>query len=182
MAALNARAKAEAARKRAEYSKKEIEMQVRKAELKVEETRLEATLQALQQERDAEAANAEAIVFETAASELEEEREWVPLQVDTTDRTCNYVKDQLILKDSTSPFDNIEYNATLAPNVTHQQTKQDQTMSSDSLKEYVLPPLEQTNTTTLTSLPKAFLCRESHKDRHQDVNARYARNKMTYLT
>lgn len=51
--------------------------------MQVEKTRLEATLQALQQECDAEAAKAEAIVFEGAASELEEEREWKPLQVNT---------------------------------------------------------------------------------------------------
>ncbi|XP_021332949.1 uncharacterized protein [Danio rerio] len=70
-AALEARAKAEAALTRATYAQKEIEVKVKQAQvqaqLKVEEARLEATLNALQQEREAEAAAAEASVFEAAA-------------------------------------------------------------------------------------------------------------------
>ncbi|XP_034768789.1 uncharacterized protein LOC117966565 isoform X2 [Acipenser ruthenus] len=66
LAALEARAKAEAALARASYAQREIEVKVKKAQIKVEETRLEATLEALQQEKEAEAALAEANVFETA--------------------------------------------------------------------------------------------------------------------
>ncbi|KAK7945831.1 hypothetical protein WMY93_001559 [Mugilogobius chulae] len=138
IAALNARAKAEAARKRAQYAKIEIEMQVKKAELKVEETRIEATLQALQQEREAEAAHAEAVVFETAANDIEEVQEWVPQNVDTSERTFNYVKNQLILKQGTSPFDSTEYN--VMPNVTFNLPKQDPAESdtrSDTLPHTV---------------------------------------------
>lgn len=153
MAALNARAKAEAARKRAEYAKKEIEMQVKKAELKVEETRLEATLQALQQERDAEAAHAEAIVFETAVNDLEEEHVSVPQRVDTLERTFNYVKDQLIIKDSTSPIGHTEYNSMPAPNVTFLTPKQEPTRS-DTLKEYVLQPLSTDKGENVSQSPK----------------------------
>ncbi|KAI3372518.1 hypothetical protein L3Q82_022999 [Scortum barcoo] len=72
IAAVNARAKAEAARAKAAFAQKEIEVRVKQAQLKVEETRLEATLEALHQERDAEAALAEATVYEAAASEMEE--------------------------------------------------------------------------------------------------------------
>ncbi|KAL3983520.1 RNA-binding protein Musashi [Sarotherodon galilaeus] len=153
MAALNARAKAEAARKRAEYAKKEIEMQVKKAELKVEETRLEATLQALQQERDAEAAHAEAIVFETAVNDFGEEHVRVPQRVDTLERTFNYVKDQLIIKDSTSPIGHTEYNSMPAPNVTVLTPKQEPTRL-DTLKEYVLQPLSTDKGENVSQSPK----------------------------
>ncbi|KAI4801193.1 hypothetical protein KUCAC02_000118 [Chaenocephalus aceratus] len=74
LAAVNARARAEAARARAAYAQKEIELRVKQEEHRVEETRLEATLEALHQERDAEAALAEANVYEAVASEIEEDR------------------------------------------------------------------------------------------------------------
>lgn len=67
VATFEARAKAEAALTRATYAQKEINVRVKQAQLKVEETCLEATLNALQQEREAEAAAAEASVFEAAA-------------------------------------------------------------------------------------------------------------------
>lgn len=57
IAAVPARAKAEKAQRRAEYAKKEIEMQVEKA-------CIEARLNALKQEYEAEAASAEGEVFE----------------------------------------------------------------------------------------------------------------------
>lgn len=60
VAAAQARAKAEAARTRAAYAKRQIDMQVEKA-------RIEATLNALKEECEAEAASAEAQVFEAAA-------------------------------------------------------------------------------------------------------------------
>ncbi|KAI3370837.1 hypothetical protein L3Q82_007363 [Scortum barcoo] len=63
LAAIEARAKAEAARARASFTQREIDVKVKKAQLKVEETWLEATLKALKQEKEAEAAMAEANVF-----------------------------------------------------------------------------------------------------------------------
>lgn len=60
VAAVQARVKAEVARTRAVYAKRQIEMQVEKA-------RIEATLNALKEECEAEAASAEAKVFEAVA-------------------------------------------------------------------------------------------------------------------
>lgn len=123
IAALNARAKAEAARTRAEFAKMEIEMKVKKAELKVEEVRLDATLQALKQQCDAEAAQAEAYVFEKAATDLKEESALGSAKVDSTERTHDYVKHQIILKADSSPLNNIEHNDTLANNCPIRATK-----------------------------------------------------------
>ncbi|KAI4892131.1 hypothetical protein NFI96_008825, partial [Prochilodus magdalenae] len=97
IAAVNARAKAEAARAKAAFARKEIEVRVKQAQLKVEEARLEATLEALHQECDAEAALAEANVYEAAASEMEEK----PISgelcqtYDNSQRTTEYVKGQI---------------------------------------------------------------------------------------
>nr|XP_055053759.1 uncharacterized protein LOC129438884 [Misgurnus anguillicaudatus] len=101
IAALEARAKAEAALTRATYAQKEIEVRVKQAEvqaqLKVEETRLEATLNALQHEREAEAAAAEASVFEAAAEigleQFSESKEHHSSH-DSLQRTEKYVEDQ----------------------------------------------------------------------------------------
>lgn len=71
-------------------------MRVKQAQLKVEETSLEAILDALHQECDAEAALAEANVYEAAASEIEE----LPFDRDlcqtynNSERIGDYVKDQ----------------------------------------------------------------------------------------
>jgi len=64
MAATKAHAKAEAAQARAAFARKEIE-------LKIEKARLEATLDALEKEGEAEAARAEAAVMEAAVANLE---------------------------------------------------------------------------------------------------------------
>lgn len=61
-AAVGARAKAEAARARAEFARREIEIKMRQAELS-------ATLEVLKEEKEAEAAFAEANVFEAAIAE-----------------------------------------------------------------------------------------------------------------
>ncbi|ROL42278.1 hypothetical protein DPX16_18200 [Anabarilius grahami] len=68
-AAAEARAKAEAARTRAEFAKRQIDMEIEKA-------RIEATLNALKEEGEAEAALAAARVLKTAAvcSNYETER------------------------------------------------------------------------------------------------------------
>ncbi|XP_048035615.1 uncharacterized protein LOC125261089 [Megalobrama amblycephala] len=77
LVAIEARAKAEAARARAAYAQREIELKVKKAQLQVEETSLEATLEALQQEKEAEAALAEATAFEAIVdgADIEESSE-----------------------------------------------------------------------------------------------------------
>lgn len=117
----------------------EIEMKVKKAELKVEEVRLDATLQALQQQCDAEAAQAEAYVFEKAATDLEEESALGSVKVDSTERTRDYVKHQIILKADSSPLSNIEHNDTLATTVPYKPPKQEPGQCTDT--EYVhLPP------------------------------------------
>ncbi|XP_067282638.1 uncharacterized protein [Pseudorasbora parva] len=67
MAAAKARAKAEAAQARASFAKKEME-------IKIEKARLEATLDAMEREREAEAAMAEAAVMEAAVADLEVKR------------------------------------------------------------------------------------------------------------
>lgn len=136
IAALNARAKAEAARTRAEFAKMEIEIKVKKAELKVEEVRLDATLQALQQQRDAEAAQAEAYVFEKAATDLEEESASGSVKVDSTERTRDYVKHQIILKADSSPFRNTEHNDTLATTVPYEPPKQEPGQSGSPTKTH----------------------------------------------
>ncbi|XP_032416936.1 uncharacterized protein LOC116718815 [Xiphophorus hellerii] len=131
MAAVNARAKAEAARTRAEFAKKEIAMKVKKAEL-------EATLLALQHQCDAEAAHAEANVYEAAANEEEHMSRPEQQNDDSLERTGNYVKEQLVLKGSVTPFDILEYNE-LPAAMTFCQPKQEPDHSIDTLKDYVLP-------------------------------------------
>ncbi|CAL9684350.1 unnamed protein product [Knipowitschia caucasica] len=171
MAALNARAKAQAARKRAEYAKKEIEMQVKKAELKVEETRLEATLQALQQERDAEAAHAEAIVFETAVIDLEDERKIVPKTDNVVERTHKYVTDQITLKEtSKGSFHPLKHE-------------------TDTLKEYALFPQIGKGHKNIPQgspnqkwvpgeSPKSELCVHTRQDNISDVARFLARREL----
>lgn len=101
-AALKARAKAEAALTRATYAQKEMEVRVKQgqvqAQLKVEETRLQATLNALHQQREAEAAAAEASVFEAAAEigDIEQRSEGKERHSshDSLQRIQKYVEDQ----------------------------------------------------------------------------------------
>ncbi|XP_067250257.1 uncharacterized protein [Chanodichthys erythropterus] len=112
VAALEARAKAEAALTRATYAQKEIEVRVKQAQvqaqLKVEETRLEATLNALHQQREAEAAAAEASVFEAAAEIGDTERlsegKECHSSNDSLKRTEKYVEDQHKYKEVQIPM------------------------------------------------------------------------------
>lgn len=73
MAAATARAKAKAAQARAAFSKREME-------IKIEKASLEATLEALEKEREAEAALAEAAVMEAAVANLEMTSDYKPTQ------------------------------------------------------------------------------------------------------
>ncbi len=102
---MEARAKAEAALTRATYAQKEIEVRVKQAQvqaqLKVEETRLEATLNALQ-ESEAEAAAAEASVFE-AAAETGDGRGLLSSH-ESLQRTEKYVEDQHKYKEGDLPM------------------------------------------------------------------------------
>ncbi|XP_026119086.1 uncharacterized protein LOC113098285 [Carassius auratus] len=100
IAVFKARAKAEAAQARAAYAKKEIE-------LKVEQARLQATLEALQEEKEKDAALAEAQVLEEAFLETERSaasRVSVPVPIeDSRNRTANYVKIQSEISSGTLP-------------------------------------------------------------------------------
>ncbi len=108
---MEACAKAEAALTRATYAQKEIEVRVKQAQvqaqLKVEETRLEATLNALQ-ESEAEAAAAEASVFEAAAEtgEIEQLSDGRGLlsSHESLQRTEKYVEDQHKYKEGDLPM------------------------------------------------------------------------------
>ncbi|XP_072564870.1 uncharacterized protein, partial [Paramormyrops kingsleyae] len=98
--AIQARAKAEALRARAAYAQREIEVKVKQAQLKVEETRLEATLEALRHEREAEVAIAEAFVFETAADvanseQLSQVSTHHAASINSSENTRRYVQDQM---------------------------------------------------------------------------------------
>ncbi|XP_051761660.1 uncharacterized protein LOC127518698 isoform X2 [Ctenopharyngodon idella] len=95
-----ASAKAEAAQARAAHAKREIE-------LKVEQTRLQATLEALQEEKEKDAALAEAHVLEEALLETERStasRVSVPVPIeDSRSRTADYVKTQSKVSSGTLP-------------------------------------------------------------------------------
>lgn len=100
IAVFKARAKAEATQARAKYAKKEIE-------LKVEQARLQATLEALQEEKEKDAALAEAQVLEEAFLETERSaasRVSVPVPIeDSRNRTADYVKTQSEIRSGTLP-------------------------------------------------------------------------------
>ena len=112
LAAIEARAKAEAARARASFAQKEIDVKVKKAQLKVEETRLDATLEAIQQEKEAEAALAEATVLEAVVDSADIEKLSVVSGSDrgsarrSAERTEEYVQKQLAYTNSLQPSDN----------------------------------------------------------------------------
>lgn len=90
-AAARARAKAEAARARVAFTQREIS-------IKVDKARLEANLEALNIEKEAAAAIAQAEVLEAAAElENEEHRSWksLPIMVQSThERVSDYIRDQ----------------------------------------------------------------------------------------
>lgn len=141
LAAIEASAKADAACARASYALKEIEVKVNMAELKVEETWLDATLEAMKQEKEAQAALAEATVFEAAMdSEMVEElsgagdvnKGSVHKSAETTEK---YVKEQNNYVNAFQPPDNpqVDTGFELAPT-----TSVDRKPSSDC------PPMHQT--------------------------------------
>ncbi|KAJ8381420.1 hypothetical protein SKAU_G00021980 [Synaphobranchus kaupii] len=146
MAAVNARAKAEAAQARAVFARKEIEMRVKQAELKVEETCLEATLEALHQQRDAEAALAEANVYEAAASEMDEVHMSGRLSqtFHPSERTSEYVKNQFLQNDKLTPYEDVKAREVPACS-TFSQLKREVDMS-DPISPYIaLPPKNNGN-------------------------------------
>ena len=98
MAAAQARADAEAAKARAAYSRKE-------KELKIEKARLEAELDALNQERDVEAAIAKALVMEAAAAEGSSrgslaDFESLPKEQNAREKVSEYVAKNAHVQDS----------------------------------------------------------------------------------
>ncbi|KAL6485639.1 hypothetical protein MHYP_G00050310 [Metynnis hypsauchen] len=87
--AARARAKAEAAKARLAFTEKE-------SELKIERAKLEARIDYINLQREAEAAHAEALVLETAAADMDssnhiKEFEFLPLQENALKRTGDYV-------------------------------------------------------------------------------------------
>ena len=64
--AIKARAKAEASRSKFAYAQREIELKVEKARLELEKVRLDATLEALQTEKEMDAAMIEAEILESS--------------------------------------------------------------------------------------------------------------------
>ncbi|KAL6456460.1 hypothetical protein MHYP_G00350040 [Metynnis hypsauchen] len=87
--AARARAKAEAAKARLAFTEKE-------SELKIERAKLEARIDYVNLQREAEAAHAEALVLETAAADMDssnhiKEFEFLPLQENALKRTGDYV-------------------------------------------------------------------------------------------
>lgn len=113
LAVATARAKAEAAQARAAFSKKEIE-------IKIEKARLEATLDALEKEREAEAALAEAVVMEAAAANLDavsEHRAHLLTLQSPKQRTEEYVSMHSQLNDSTQSFKTEPHSCSHLPHV-----------------------------------------------------------------
>ena len=136
IATVNARAKAEAAWARAAFAQKEIEMRVKQAELKVEETRLDGTLKAFHQQCNAEAALAEANVYEAPANE---NRERALHSSHPLDRTREYVKDQFFQNDTLSPHEDTKpYEASAY--LTFSQLKQEVDMTNYSIRPDVSLP------------------------------------------
>ncbi|RXN31543.1 hypothetical protein ROHU_004747 [Labeo rohita] len=95
-AAAKARASAEAARAKMAFAKRQLEMKKEKARLEQERATVEANLEALELERDAAAALAEAEVLEAAAMERDDNRSEISTLSShvISKRTEEYVKQQ----------------------------------------------------------------------------------------
>ncbi|KAI2661156.1 hypothetical protein H4Q32_030204 [Labeo rohita] len=95
-AAAKARASAEAARAKMAFAKRQLEMKKEKARLEQERATVEANLEALELERDAAAALAEAEVLEAAAMEHDDNRSEISTLSShvISKRTEEYVKQQ----------------------------------------------------------------------------------------
>ncbi|KAL7380539.1 hypothetical protein ABVT39_019422 [Epinephelus coioides] len=146
MATVNARARAEAAQARAAFAQKEIEMKVKQAQLKVEETHLEATLDALHQQCDAEAALAEVNVYEAVASEMEQGRISGDLYqtFNNSERTSEYVKDQIYQKFEITPREDMK-PLEVPVSSTYFQLKQDIDMFDPGITPYISLPQSHGN-------------------------------------
>lgn len=101
LAVAKACAKAEAAKAKLEFLDKETDIQLQK-------TKIEASLRALSLQREVKAANAEAAVLEAAAADMGAEQyrepsEYIALTKHTPTRTEDYVKEQVILRQSVCP-------------------------------------------------------------------------------
>lgn len=117
MAAAQARADAEAAKARAAYSRKE-------KELKIEKARLEAELDALSQERDAEAAIAKALVMEAAAGEVSSRSslagfESLPKEKNVQEKVSEYVANHTQVEDYEEELDLTPQSPRLPALTTH---------------------------------------------------------------
>lgn len=112
MVVVQARAKAEAAKARAAFEDKEIE-------LKIKTARLQATLEALQEEKEMNAAIAEAEILEAGLLEADREsQKSEPSSVllnQWLQRTANYVNDQARVKSIHQPATSDDKGITFYP-------------------------------------------------------------------
>ena len=124
--AIKARAKAEAGRSKFAYVQREIELKVEKACLKLEKVRLDATLEALQTEKEMDAALIEAEILESGLIDSDHQshrsRASNSLSPQTQlQRTEHYVQDQSSLKsNSQNPHASSYQELTLATSDTKQ--------------------------------------------------------------
>ncbi|XP_055486621.1 uncharacterized protein LOC129693911 [Leucoraja erinacea] len=103
MAALKARAKAKAAEARAAFAQREIDIKVEAARIQVEAVRMQATLEALQQEKEMAAAIAEADTIEAGLIAEQGSRDRSPSPArpqNQHERTLDYVIEQASIKSS----------------------------------------------------------------------------------
>ncbi|XP_062422700.1 uncharacterized protein LOC119214058 [Pungitius pungitius] len=121
--AARARAKAEAAKTRLAFTEKE-------SELKIERAKLEARIDYINLQREAEAAHAEAVVLENAAADMDgsehnKELKSLPLQESALKRTHDYVSDHALHHFTQAPTEDKEVyplHALLSPQQTQSLT------------------------------------------------------------
>ncbi|XP_074469284.1 uncharacterized protein LOC141754250 [Sebastes fasciatus] len=117
--AARARAKAEAAKTRLAFTEKE-------SELKIEKAKLEARIDYINQQREAEAAHAEAVVLETAAADMDgsdhiKDIKFLPLQESALKRTEDYVTHHALHQFPQAPKEEKDVHYPPPPALTPQQ-------------------------------------------------------------
>ena len=114
------------ARARAEAAKARLAFTERETELKIEKAKLEAKIDCINLQREAEAAHAEAVVLETAAADIDgsdhsKELEFLPLQESIQKRTDDYVTHHTLHHFQQSPKEEKDVLYPLPPTLTPQQ-------------------------------------------------------------
>ncbi|XP_032413047.1 uncharacterized protein LOC116716235 [Xiphophorus hellerii] len=104
VSATYARAKAEAAKVRASYATKEAQLKVERAQSELEKAKIEATLEVITLQKEADAAVAEAQVLEEAeATQEEHDRRKALSEKSILERTSEYVQSQMGIIQSPCP-------------------------------------------------------------------------------